>query len=141
MAHNFVSFITGIVSMGILLLIRATLLDSFIFPLMDISAEAGEIAKMMLAFIAVIMPIRSLNLCNIVGVFRGGGDVRYGLFCDVGPLYCICLPAAALCGLVFGLGITAVYICICFDDVAKVFLCITRLRSAKWINSVTRESV
>ena len=44
-------------------------------------------------------------------------------------------------GLVFGLGITAVYICICFDDVAKVFLCITRLRSAKWINSVTRESV
>lgn len=140
-ALNFVCFITGIVSMGILLLIRATLLDSFIFPLMDISAEAGEIAKMMLAFIAVIMPIRSLNLCNIVGVFRGGGDVRYGLFCDVGPLYCICLPAAALCGLVFGLGITAVYICICFDDVAKVFLCITRLRSAKWINSVTRESV
>ena len=96
---------------------------------------------MMLAFIAVIMPIRSLNLCNIVGVFRGGGDMRYGLFCDVGPLYCICLPAAALCGLVFGLGFTAVYICICFDDVAKVFLCITRLRSAKWINSVTRESV
>ncbi|MFR5782628.1 MAG: hypothetical protein ACLUEK_12760 [Oscillospiraceae bacterium] len=49
-------------------------------------------AKMMLAFIAAIMPLRSLNLCNIVGVFRGGGDVRYALVCDVGPLYCICLP-------------------------------------------------
>ena len=140
-ALNFVCFVTGIISMGILLTIRATLLDGFIFPLMDISAEAGELAKMMLAFIAVIMPLRSLNLCNIVGVFRGGGDVRYGLICDIGPLYCVCLPAAALCGLVFGLGITAVYVCICLDDFCKVFLCLPRLRSGKWINSVTRETL
>ena len=141
MALNFVCFVTGIISMGILLTIRATLLDGFIFPLMDISAEAGELAKMMLAFIAVVMPLRSLNLCNIVGVFRGGGDVRYGLICDIGPLYCVCLPAAALCGLVFGLGITAVYVCICLDDFCKVFLCLPRLRSGKWINSVTRETL
>ena len=140
-ALNFVCFVTGIISMGILLTIRATLLDGFIFPLMDISAEAGELAKMMLAFIAVIMPLRSLNLCNIVGVFRGGGDVRFGLICDIGPLYCVCLPAAALCGLVFGLGITAVYVCICLDDFCKVFLCLPRLRSGKWINSVTRETL
>ena len=98
-------------------------------------------AKMMLAFIAAIMPLRSLNLCNIVGVFRGGGDVRYALVCDVGPLYCICLPAAALCGLVFGLGIVAVYICISLDDLCKVFLCLPRLRSGKWVNSVTRENL
>lgn len=140
-ALNFVCFVTGIISMGLLLTIRATLLDGFIFPLMDISAEAGELAKMMLAFIAVIMPLRSLNLCNIVGVFRGGGDVRFGLICDIGPLYCVCLPAAALCGLVFGLGITAVYVCICLDDFCKVFLCLPRLRSGKWINSVTRETL
>ena len=140
-ALNFVCFLTGVVSMGILLVIRATLLDSFIFPLMDISAEAGDMAKMMLAFIAAIMPLRSLNLCNIVGVFRGGGDVRYALVCDVGPLYCICLPAAALCGLVFGLGIVAVYICISLDEVCKVFLCLPRLRSGKWVNSVTRENL
>lgn len=140
-ALNFVCFVTGIISMGLLLTIRATLLDGFIFPLMDISAEAGELAKMMLAFIAVVMPLRSLNLCNIVGVFRGGGDVRYGLICDIGPLYCVCLPAAALCGLVFGLGITAVYVCICLDDFCKVFLCLPRLRSGKWINSVTRETL
>ena len=140
-ALNFVCFVTGIISMGILLTIRATLLDGFIFPLMDISAEAGELAKMMLAFIAVVMPLRSLNLCNIVGVFRGGGDVRFGLICDIGPLYCVCLPAAALCGLVFGLGITAVYVCICLDDFCKVFLCLPRLRSGNWINSVTRETL
>lgn len=140
-ALNFVCFVTGIISMGLLLTIRATLLDGFIFPLMDISAEAGELAKMMLAFIAVVMPLRSLNLCNIVGVFRGGGDVRFGLICDIGPLYCVCLPAAALCGLVFGLGITAVYVCICLDDFCKVFLCLLRLRSGKWINSVTRETL
>lgn len=137
-ALNFICFMTGIVSMLLLLLVRATLLDSLIFPLMDISYGAGQISRYMLLLIALVMPLRALNLCNVVGVFRGGGDVKFALLCDVAPLYCICVPAAALCGLVFGLGIEAVYLCIVFDDVAKTFLCLPHLRRGRWINSVTR---
>lgn len=137
-AMNLVCLLTGIVSMCILLAVRATLLDSLIFPLIDISAGAGETAKYMLLLIALVMPLRSLNLCNVVGVFRGGGDVNYALKVDIGPLYCICVPSAALCGLVFGLGIEAVYICIVFDDIAKTVLCLPHLRGGKWINSITR---
>ena len=137
-ALNFVCFLTGVFSMLLLLTVRATLLDSFVYPLMDISSEAGRIAKYMLLLIALVMPLRSVNLCNVVGVFRGGGDVKFALLVGVGPLYCICVTSAALCGLVFGLGIEAVYVCIVFDDIAKTFLCLPHLRRGKWINSVTR---
>ena len=135
---NFVCFITGLVSMCILLVVRATLLDSFIFPLIDISSEAGSIAKYMLLIVCLVTPLRAVNVCNVVGVFRGGGDVNYALKVDIGPLYCICVPSAALCGLVFGLGIEVVYLCIAFDDLAKTILCLPHLRSGRWINSVTR---
>ena len=137
-ALNFVCFLTGVFSLGLLLLVRATLLDGFVFPLMSISPQAGRIAKYMLLLTACVLPLRAVNLCNVVGVFRGGGDVRYALLVDVGPLYCLCVTSAALCALVFGLGIEVVYVCIVFDDVAKCFLCLPHLRGGRWINSVTR---
>ena len=93
---------------------------------------------LMLLLTACVLPLRAVNLCNVVGVFRGGGDVRYALLVDVGPLYCLCVTSAALCALVFGLGIEVVYVCIVFDDVAKCFLCLPHLRGGRWINSVTR---
>ena len=140
-ALNFVCFVIGLVSMGILLIIRATLLDDFLFPLVNISAQGAEIARFMLLATAIVMPLRATNLCNVCGVFRGGGDVRRALFCDVFPLYCICIPAAALCGLVFNLGIYAVYICIVLDEFLKIFLCFPRLFSGKWINNVTKDII
>lgn len=138
-ALNFICLMTGFLSMGITLLIRATLLDSFIFPLMGISAEAGAIAKFMLLAVAFLMPLRAMNLCNVVGVFRGGGDVNYALVCDVVPMYTVCLPAAAVLALVCGFGIEVIYLCMCADDIIKIFLCLPRLLNGKWINNVTRE--
>ena len=41
----------------------------------------------------------------------------------------------------FALCIVAVYNCISHDEVCKVFLCLPRLRSGKWVNSVTRENL
>ncbi len=140
-ALNRLCFSTGIASLVGLLLVRQFAADSFIFPLMNISAEAGGIAKYMLLLLALVMPLRAVNLCNIVGVFRGGGDVHYALMCDVSPIYFICLPTAALCGLVFGLGIKAVYLCMCADELIRICLILPRLKSGKWINNVTRDTL
>ena len=140
-ALNLMCIGTGLLSAVFLLLVRAFFADSFIFPLMDISPGAGEIAKYMLLVIAIAMPLRASNLGNIVGIFRGGGDVRFGLVADIVPMYLLCLPAAALAGLVFGQGIYVVYICMCLDDAMKVFMCFPRLLSGKWINNVTRDAL
>lgn len=138
-ALNFICVLTGVLSSCVLLFVRYYVCDAFIFPLMGISSEAGVIAKYILFLIALIMPLRSFNLCNIVGVFRGGGDVRFGLLCDITPLYLVCVPAAALCGLVFMYGIEVVYLCVILDEFLKFFLCLFRFRSKKWINNITRE--
>lgn len=138
-ALNLLCLATGVISAALLLLVRDFAAERYIYPIMDISPTAGNIAGYMMLIVAFILPLRATNLCNVVGVFRGGGDVRYALFCDLAPMYGFCLPAAAIIALVLGAGIEVVFPIFCLDDIFKVFLCLPRLRSGKWINSVTRD--
>ncbi|MEG1633777.1 MAG: MATE family efflux transporter [Oscillospiraceae bacterium] len=140
-ALNLLCLATGIVTGCVLLLVRAFVVDAYVFPLLNMSAEASSIAKFMLLVIAIVMPLRACNLCNVVGVFRGGGDVHYGLLVDVLPMYLLTVPATALTALLLGCDIRIVYICMSLDEIVKIFLCLPRLRNGKWINSVTRDEI
>ena len=92
----------------------------------------------MMGVLMLVQPVSSVSLTNIVGVLRGGGDVRYAMLCDVGPLYAVCLPLAALTALVWKLDIRYVYPLMSIDVIVQLFLVIPRLRSGKWIHDVTR---
>lgn len=138
-ALNAVSAALGVFSLLLVLAVRFLFAEDYIFPLMGLSRDAVGIALYMLTFLGCAMPLRAVNITNVVGVFRGGGDVRYALICDVAPIYFFCLPAAAICALVLGLDIRIVYPCMFLDEIVKVGLCVARLRSGKWINDVTRE--
>ncbi len=138
-ALNVLCVVIGAAGSVITLLTRAYLCDDYIFPIMSLSAAAREIARYFLLVLACMTPLRAISLCNVVGVFRGGGDVHYALVTDVTPMYLITIPAAAVAALVLKLDITVVYVIMCMDDIFKVLLALPRLRSGKWINNVTRE--
>lgn len=140
-ALNVLAFGMGILSLCLILIMRFFFAEELIFPLLGLSEDAVGLALYMLTIIACAMPLRSLNITNVVGVLRGGGDVRFALFADIAPIYVVCLPACAICALVLKLDIRLVYICMFLDDIVKIFACIPRLRSKKWINDVTREVI
>ena len=101
---------------------------------------ACDIAMYMMGVLMLVQPVSSVSLTNIVGVLRGGGDVRYAMLCDVGPLYAVCLPLAALTALVWKLDIRYVYPLMSIDVIVQLFLVMPRLRSGKWIHDVTRSA-
>lgn len=92
---------------------------------------------MMLTVVFVMMPLRSFECTNIVGVLRGGGDVRMATLIDLTPLWAVALPLAALSGLVFKIGIFWVYLSMMSENVVKAVLSTRRFLSGKWINDVT----
>lgn len=139
-ALNMISTALGLFSTLLLLSTRFLLAESVIYPIMDMSAESIRIANYMLILMAIIVPFRALCLSNIVGAFRGGGDVRFAMLVDILPMYVFALPLSALCGLVFGLGIEIVYLCMLSDELIKVFITLIRFRSKRWINNVTRSA-
>ncbi len=77
------ALVVGFVCMGIIALVRNVLLRPYILPLMHMEGEACDIAMYMMGILMLVQPVSSVSLTNIVGVLRGGGDVRYAMLCDV----------------------------------------------------------
>lgn len=127
----------------VMLLTTYFVMEPFIYPIYPAFQNcpgAARITTVMLTVAALFLPIRSFNSTAIVGVLRGGGDVRFATTIDLLPLWAVALPLAALAGLVARLDILWVYLAIEAENVVKFFLGILRFRSGNWIHDVTRTS-
>ena len=122
----------------ILLLCTWFLFPWMLYPVFHLSETAGSIATLILTFIGATMALRAFNTTNIVGVLRGGGDVRAATVIDVTAMWCFALPLSAVLGLVFRLNVFWVYLAIELEQVLKFFTGMRRFRSRKWINDVTQ---
>ena len=109
-----------------------------LYPLFGLSAEATKIATMMLVVTFATLGIRAFNNTNVVGVIRGGGDVKTASLIDLSPMWLIAIPVTAVAGLVLHQSIFVVYLCIQLENLFKFFFGLARLCSGKWIKDVTR---
>ncbi len=123
----------GLVFYGLLHL----LIIPYLYPLFDLSGHAASICTMMLTVTFLTMLLRAFCTTNIVGVLRGGGDVRMATIIDIGPLWIIAVPLAALLGLVFEMGILWVYLVMALENLVKSILGYLRYRSGAWVRDVT----
>ncbi|MBO5339626.1 MAG: MATE family efflux transporter [Oscillospiraceae bacterium] len=137
LALNLLSTVTGFIVGLVMLALSWTLVPRYIFPLFQLSDSTSGIALIMLSMIAAMMAPRAFNFTNIVGVLRGGGDVRAATVIDLLPLWTVAIPAAALFGLVLKWGVFWLYVGISLDQIVKCVMGIWRLRSGEWINDVT----
>lgn len=138
-ALNLIAFLVGLVVSALMILFTLTLADPFLYPIFHLSPEARRITTMMLLMIFCVMPLRSFNSTNVVGVLRGGGDVRVASLIDLTPLWLVSLPLAAVAGLVLHMDILVVYLAISLENVVKVFFGIQRFRSGAWIHDLTQK--
>ena len=131
------AFTFGLVSGGLFLLILYFVIAPYLYPLFHLSPQAGDICTMMLTVVFCFMPLRSFDTTNIVGVLRGGGDVRMATLIDLSPLWLAAIPLAALSGLVLELGILWVYLSMMSENIIKFVFGLRRFLSAQWIHDVT----
>lgn len=134
-------FVMGLIAAALFFMVRTFLLGPVIYPLFKLSVDAREIATIMVTILCINVPIRTLAFTIMIGILRGGGDVKAVMLLDLVALYVISIPAAAVTGLVLKSGITVVYLCICAEEIFKVTAGILRFRSKKWIIDVTRERI
>ena len=131
------AFLFGIAAGGAFLALLHLLMIPVLYPLFKLTPSAGDICTMMLTMVFLLLPLRSFDTTNIVGVLRGGGDVKMATVIDLAPLWVVALPIAALAGLVFRLGIFWVYLGMMSESLVKSFVGLWRFRSGKWIRDVT----
>lgn len=94
-------------------------------------------ASSVLLIYGLDMIMRNLPYMLVVGIFRAGGDTRYGLIVDAITAYLIGIPLTAFVGLYLGVSVPMTYLTMyMIEDVLKVFIYGRYMLSYKWIKPV-----
>ncbi|MBQ7794372.1 MAG: MATE family efflux transporter [Clostridia bacterium] len=129
--------------MTVLLGFMGTALILAASPIMQSVMQLGEEAKGYLSVMLFVMSyfviFSGINTVLIVGVFRAGGDTKFGLIMDSGTLWGIVLPIGAIAAFLLKLPVWAVYVILTSDELLKIGFVIWRYRSYKWLQNVTRD--
>ena len=131
------AFLFGLAAGAVFLALLHLFIVPVLYPIFKLTPSAGDICTMMLTMVFCILPLRSFDTTNIVGVLRGGGDVRAATIIDLVPLWAVALPLAALAGLALQAGIFWVYVAMMSESVVKSFAGFLRFKTGKWIRDVT----
>ena len=135
---NTLAVMSGLTLGALLMLFVRLAAPAWVYPLFKLSPGAASVASMMMTVMALSMPLKDFNTVNIVGVLRGGGDVKAATLIDISPLWGVAIPYAALCGLVLKTTVLWVYLAFPLEQAVKFFIGIHRLRSGRWVRDLTR---
>ena len=83
----------------------------------------------------------AVNTSLIAGVFRAGGDTRFGLICDTIDMWCYAVPLGFFAAFVLKLPVLWVYFLLCTDEFVKWPWVIKHYRSGKWARNITRDDL
>ena len=84
---------------------------------------------------------QAVNTTLIVGIFRAGGDSRFGFYCDIVDMWLYAVPLGFLSAAVLKLPPMVVYFLLCTDEFAKWPAVICHYRKKKWLKNITRDNV
>ena len=138
-ALTFVAFCTGI---GVAIaeqLLFWLVLKPHVLPLFSMTAASASLCVTMMICYSISAPLHAFATTGIVGVLRGGGDVRIAMLIDVLPLWCFTLPLLVLLGLVLHAPIAIFCFIMATESALKVPFGLHRIRSGKWIHDVTQD--
>ena len=111
----------------------------FVLYFADLSDTAMHYLKYMLLINTYYIMGTAVNTTLIAGVFRAGGDSRFGLICDTIDMWCYAVPLGFIAAFVFKLPVLVVYFLLCTDEFVKWPWVIKHYRSGKWLKNITRE--
>ncbi len=100
--------------------------------------DAGTMAQVsaMLVVLGLAFPFKVFNLHVIVGICRAGGDTRFGFWYDLGGIWGLGVPLAALGAFVLGLPAWGIFLMTMTDELGKAGFGLWRLLSGKWLRRV-----
>jgi putative MATE family efflux protein len=131
--------LSGVLIGGLTILLR--------YPLISLFSTGGNLSPLTLStalwvtvFCSCEVLLRNTSYVQIVGVFRSGGDTLHGMAYDLGSLWLVGIPAAAIAAYALHLPFPAVVACAYLgEDIPKCILCLRHFKSLRWLMPVTPE--
>ena len=113
----------------------------FVLRFATLNETAMHYLKYMLLINTYYIMGAAVNTALIAGVFRAGGDTKFGLICDTIDMWCYAIPLGFFAAFVLKLPVLWVYFLLCTDEFVKWPWVIKHYREGKWAKNITREEV
>ena len=113
----------------------------FIMKFASLTPTAMHYLKYMLLINCYYVMGTAVNTTLIAGVFRAGGDTKFGLICDTIDMWVYAVPLGFFAAFVLKLPVMWVYFLLCTDEFVKWPWVIKRYLSGKWAKNITREDI
>ncbi len=132
----FMTIVTGLIG-SVLILV----LTPFILSYASLTDQAAGYLKIMLLINTYYIIGSAVNTTLIAGVFRAGGDSRFGVICDTIDMWVYAVPLGFISAFVLKLPVMVVYFLMCTDEFVKWPWVLRHYASGKWLKNITRDNV
>lgn len=129
-----VTFIAGILGGIVIFLLRPLFLN-----MADLTQTAQGYLNIMLFINMYYVLGQAMNTSVICGIFRSGGDSRWGFICDTIDMWVYAVPLGFVAAFVLKPPPMWVYFLICTDEFVKMPFVYRHYKSCKWLKNITRD--
>ncbi len=126
----------GAVGGGIILILMPVFLN-----FANMTDQGKSYLKIMLLINSYYVMGAAVNTTLIAGVFRAGGDSRWGFICDTIDMWCYAVPLGFFAAAILKLPPMWVYFLLCTDEFVKWPWVIGHYKSRKWLKNITRDGL
>lgn len=119
----------------ILIIIRGYIVNFY-----NLSEQSNRYLYYLLLVIACIMLARAMNITFQMGILKAGGDTFFSMVVDIGGIWLIGVPLAAVAAFIFKLPVYYVMAIAATEEFVKMIACYYRFFSNKWIHYLTKQS-
>ena len=128
------ALLLGLFAGGLILLVKP-----FAIGFYNVPEATKQLAAQLINVSSVILACQSLAMVTLVGVLRGGGDVRFVLMLDVLFMWAVAVPLGFFTGLVLNWPVPLVFALMKADELLKSICSITRICRGRWIKDFTAQ--
>lgn len=128
------TFFSGIAGGILIFLLRPLFMN-----MADLTAAARGYLSGMLFMNMYYVLGQAMNTTMICGIFRSGGDSRWGFVCDVIDMWLFSVPLGFFSAFVLRLPPLTVYFLICLDEFVKMPFVFGHYKSYRWLKNITRD--
>ena len=127
------AFIIGPIAGALMILLRPVV--AFFYPNFD--PQTLQIAAQLMRNSGIILFFQSLNFVCLMGILRGGGDLRFVLIFDVVFLWTVSIPLGLAAAFYWHLPAPLIIVCLRIDEIIKAMVALWRVWGNEWVRDLT----
>ena len=132
-------FVKLIINLGNGSAVINLLSSQMIIMVMAMTPLTKDYLRFMMCVMAYYAVAQTLDETVIVGIFRSGGDTRFGLIIDLTAMWGCSVLLGAAAAFVFHCSVPVVYALLMSDELVKIPIIWGRYKNCSWIRNITRE--